>query len=567
MPAVAAAVLLQGNQPASVRTQPRLERVRQVSADYTLLLRAQGDGRASFVASHAGTAALLLLGLKHGGEVAVAVNGVRATGVELLCRGGVDLGRADSALVNASLVLGRNQVEVTESDGTQVVRVVGTNRWFGASTYTDGGPLFSVDLDHMPRLGMEYPVQVNYGPRREGLLWFSAKWDRYYGEVYAKTVSRVRGSSGAESATLSYVLEYPPRHLVMPTRLVLTPDRATGAFTIRVHQAVRAVDTAVLSDGTEFLHVKLSQDGAWDWQDGTVDYAWYRSQTADCDDAPPGGRTGMVRVDDNTGRVYAFRSSTSDRRKVSMSSDHHTGAAVPLGAANTIGGYFSKSGVGSCGWVFHQYRASFRDDLTPVFGHCGDGADTHLFTSFADLYGPLAMRSGDVLETEYSLTMLASEVTREEIEDLNEADMYFFGTAKEQAAEIDRWIGSRSALGLVRSDGSAILLGLGREPARVPVPASTASRAREAYRLFCPGELVYERLDVHGGTVEVRPGWITIVDCGAALWEPVLVPGAGAGGGGERPSVPAAGDQVGAQASPWSQAPFGGAPACTLRRK
>jgi hypothetical protein len=309
------------------------------------------------------------------------------------------------------------------------------------------------------------------------------------------------------------------------------------------------------------------QDGAKDWQDGTIDYSWYRSQTPDCDDAAPGSHTGMVRVDDNTSRTYAFRRSTSDPAKKMVSSLHHTGAAVALGATNTIGGYLSKTGVGSCGWVFHRYRANFRDHLSPVYGHCGDGADTHFFASAFELYHPMPMKAGDLLETEYSLTMLPCEVTREEIEDLNEADLHFFGTEKEQTAAVAGWLGTKGAVGLLRSDGSLTLLGLGRQASEVPLPASTQGNAVNAYRLFGLAEPAFEHLDVGRGTAEVRPGWITVVDCGAALWEPVPalgdlsydppngVAGQGAEGGATAPLVR------------WLHSSAGVPPAGTLRRK
>jgi hypothetical protein len=229
----------------------------------------------------------------------------------------------------------------------------------------------------------------------------------------------------------------------------------------------------------------------------------------------------MVRMDDNSFRTFAYQSSSRDPEKTRRSTPHHTGAAACLGAANTIGGFITKTGVGSCGWVFHTYQASFRDDLAPIHSHCGDGADTHFFTVARDLYNPFPLKAGDVMDVEYSLTMLPSEVTREEIEDLNEADLHLFGTAAEQSAPIVGWLGTKSAVGLLRQDGSMTLLGLGREPDRFPLPAATQGTAIAAYRLFGLVEPTYEYLDLSRGTVGVRPGGITVVDCGAALWEPV----------------------------------------------
>ena len=48
-----------------------------------------------------------------------------------------------------------------------------------------------------------------------------------------------------------------------------------------------------------------------------------------------------------------------------------------------------------------------------------------------------------------------------------EADLLYFGKEKEQKSKITGWIGTKQAVGLHRSDGSLILLGIGREPGRV----------------------------------------------------------------------------------------------------
>ena len=519
---------------------PAPDPVQQLHADHTLSLRGSPRGRVRFEAAEAGPATLLLLGLQGGGAVTITVNGAAPQGIELVDRGtpappgpsfGVfgslqaasrlPRGRADCALVSAVLHSGANEVEVTEAPGVQVGRLLGSNRWFATSTLSGGRPLFWIDLDILPTLRAEFPARLHYGPQGDGFLWFSARWDHYYGEVYGDRVSRIQGSSGGAAATLSYTVEYPTRSLLMPTQLTFTPEPLSGALTVRVRQVLRAVGETTCSNSLEFLHIKVSDAGAQDWGDGAVDYAWYRSESGDCPDAPPGSHTGMVRLVDTTLRTYAFRSSVVDARRTAVSDIRHTGAAVPLAASSAIGGYFSKTGVGSCGWVFHRYRASFRDDLRPIFSHCGAGADTHFYTTWSEFFNPLVLKAGDKIETEYSLTLLPCEVSREEIEDLNEADLHIFGSVQEQAAPIVAWLGTPQAIGLQREDGSLLLLGLGRQPARVPLSAATVAKAANAYRLFALAEPTYDYLDLAQNTVEVRPGWITVVDCGAALWEPV----------------------------------------------
>ncbi|HID22702.1 MAG TPA: hypothetical protein EYP14_09920 [Planctomycetaceae bacterium] len=185
-------------------------------------------------------------------------------------------------------------------------------------------------------------------------------------------------------------------------------------------------------------------------------------------------------------------------------------------ATNTIGGWFTKSGVGCIGLVFHRYQATFRNDLTPLHSHCGDGADTHFYLFWGDLYRPLGMKSGDRIEIEYSLTMLPSEPLPTDIEDINEADLWIFGKEKEQESTVVGWMGTKHSIGLRRSDGSVILLGIGTEPGRVRVPPETRQRLKRAFLLFDPGRPRFEPVSVRDGTVEVRPRWLTVLDCGSA---------------------------------------------------
>ena len=488
-----------------------------LTADYTVHM----PGPFVLEAKQAGTATVLVQGLVRGGYVEVRVNGAPPAGVELLATGGLAQGKADCALLTAALGAGKNEVTVAEHEGAQVVHVPGTQQWLGTSTQAGGKPMFSLDLAQLLNVEKEYSVNVCSGPRWEKFLWFSGRWDRYYGELYASQATEVSGSTGATAATLAYTLDYPQRHLVMPTRITLEPEPVTGAFTLRVHQILRATgEPGAWGDNLEFLHVVINQTYGRDWQDGVRDYTWYRSQREDSPDALPGTHTCMIRWDDDTTRTYPYHCSTSEPEKLARSGAHHTGAAEALGAVNTIGGFFTKSGVGCCGWVFHQYRASWRGDLTPLHSHCGDGADNHFYLFWGDLYTPLGMKAGDEVEVEYTLTMLPSEVLREDIEDLNEADLLYFGKEKEQKSELVGWIGTKQAVGLRRSDGSLLLLGIGKEPGRVPVPASSRAQARQVYRAQDMVRPQVEELKISEGTVEVRPGWFTVVDCGSVIRPP-----------------------------------------------
>lgn len=486
-------------------------------ADYVFEMPA-GEGPATFSVEAAMPveATVLVRGLTRGGAVEVTVNGEPASALELLASGGLEQGKAEAVLITAALQGRINEIAVTETEGAQVVHIPGTQHWFGTATQAAGKPMFSLDLDALLTLEKEYSVHAYFGPGWEPFLWFSGRWDRYYGEVYASAAREVKGSSGA-TATLAYTLEYPARNLVMPTSITLEPDPATGAYTLRVRQVLRAVGEPSWGDNLEFLHVVINPTYGLDWEDGVPDYTWYRTMREDNPDALPGSHTALCRFDDNSARTYTYPPSTADPTQRSQSGAHHTGAAEPLGARNTIGGFFTKTGVGSCGWVFHRYEASWREDLTPLHSHCGDGADNHFLLFWNELFSPVGMGQGDEVEVEYSLTMLPSEVLREHIEDLNEADLHFFGKAQEQRSEIVGWVGTKEAVGLRRSDGSLLLLGIGREPGRVPVPAETSAQARRSCRAFDLARPRTEPVAIEDGEIEVRPGWITLVDCGSVL--------------------------------------------------
>jgi hypothetical protein len=142
------------------------------------------------------------------------------------------------------------------------------------------------------------------------------------------------------------------------------------------------------------------------------------------------------------------------------------------------------------------------------------------------MYNPVTMSLGDRVIVDYSLTMLTSEVAREDIEDLNEADLHIFGHEPQQRSKITGWIGNKQAVGLTRSDGSVLLLGIGRQPGRTPVPGISSLAPRSIYRVRDLARPEYESVDVADGAADVLPGWLTVIDCGSALservtWQPL----------------------------------------------
>jgi len=492
-----------------------------VNADYSVkIARGKRTSQLTIQAPRAGKATVLVRGLSLGGHVQVQLNGKEPEAVELLSTKGLEQGRADSALVTASLQAGENRLTVAERPGAQTVRVAGTNLWFGTTTEAKGHPLFSVDFDELKKNKAEYPVTVYYGPGWEPFFWFSGKFDRYSGESYTQEIIDISGNTGPLEATLTYTASHPPRNLTMPTRITLVRDPGGETFTLRVHQTLRAAGKPSWGDNLEFLHVIINRKYGHDWGDGVPDFVWYRAQREDAPDTLPGSHTTLLRVDDNSLRRYPYPASTTDPQKVALSGTHHTGAAVAMEAANTIGGWFTKTGVGCIGLVFHTCKATFRNDLTPLHSHCGDGADTHHYLFWAGLYAPLGMEAGDQVDIEYCLTMLPSEPLHTDIEDINEADLFFFGKEKEQKSQIVNWIGTKRAIGLQRSDGSIILLGIGTRPGRVKVPEATQAKARRVFRMSDLGRPRYQKVKIANGTVEVRPRRVTVLDCGSALKGP-----------------------------------------------
>lgn len=469
------------------------------------------------IVEKAGSASLLIRGLQRGGSVQVHINGKAPNTFELMASGGLMQAKADTVLVLAEFHSGLNAVIVEEKDGAQIVHVPGTAQWFGSSSGGDSHPQFSVDFDQLKKVECEFPVTVYYGPRGEGFLYFSGKFDHYYGESFTSEISDVSGTSGEQTATLSYTARHPRRRLVMPTQITLIRGELKDNFQLRVHQILHAEDTPQWDDNVEFLHVMVSKTYGRDWDDGVPDWVWYRTQSDTNPDAFAGSHTALARMRDYSSRTYPFPSSTSDPAQRTISGAHHTGAATSMEAVNAIGGWFSKSGVGSCGLVFHQYRANFRNDLRPVHSHCGDGADTHHYLFWRNLFSPLGMKKGDEIEIEYNLCFLPSEPLLTDIMDLNEADLQVFGGAKAQRSPVVGWVGTKEALGLVRADGSALFLGLGQQPTTVKIPVSVNNRLKSTYRTSDPERPQVVELHPENGSVKVMPSSFTIIDCGAAL--------------------------------------------------
>lgn len=220
-------------------------------------------------------------------------------------------------------------------------------------------------------------------------------------------------------------------------------------------------------------------------------------------------------MDDNSTRVYPYPCSTSDPAKIVMSGTHHTGAAVSLEAANTVGGWFTKTGVGCIGLLFHAYEATWRDDLRPLHSHCGDGADSHHYVFWNEMFTPLGIRKGDELLLDYSLFLLPAEPLFTDIDDLNEADIWCFGKESEQQAPITAWTASKDAIGLVRGDGSLIALGIGDREGALPLPDGPPPRF--ACLCFDRRSPRAEPLELTDARIPTRPGWLTIVDRGAAI--------------------------------------------------
>ena len=503
-------------------------------SDFVFDITSRGQSGASLIqAATPKTCTVLAHGLSRGGAVEVECSRGKVLNVQLIATGGLAQGHADRALVALDVPAGETRVRVVETDGVQIVRAAEGNIWFAACSTAKGEPLFSVDLDKMPSNDAEYPIAVHFDGRLDGrdrrepipaepFCQFSGKFDRYPGDSYAGRIDDVSGDSGRERATLRYTAVQAPMHLCNPTSITVEPD-SRGGFSLRVRQELRATGSSDTSpswgDNVEFLHLVINSQYGRDWEDGMPDFVWYRAQRDDAPDTLPGSHTTLARMDDDSRRSYPFPTHSADPYRRGMSGGHHTGAAVSMEAVNTIGGWFTKSGTGCVGLVFHDYRSSFRDDLAPLHSHCGDGADTHVYLFWGDLFRPLGMKGGDTFLADYSLSILPSEPIFTEIEDINEADLWIFGKASDQKSRITGWLGSKEAIGLTRSDGSVILLGIGGRAGRFPVPEA-ARAARRSFHVTDLGRPKWEQASIIDGHVEVRPRRITVLDAGSALIGP-----------------------------------------------
>jgi hypothetical protein len=135
------------------------------------------------------------------------------------------------------------------------------------------------------------------------------------------------------------------------------------------------------------------------------------------------------------------------------------------------------------------------------------------------MYLPLAMKAGDEIATTYTLYALPSVLTREQAEDLNEADLYYFGTASQTKAKIRRWYGTKNVCGLIHEDGSAVLLGIGKDAESFRLN-NLPGKTTRVWRVVDLGIDRVEALPIEDGEAMVYPGFVTVVDAGLALKRP-----------------------------------------------
>ena len=470
--------------------------------------------RTTVDAPKTGTYRIRVVGLRAGGAVVAELDGKRVGGELVAQRVG---GPASEWRIDTPLSAGTHAVAVREEPGLQFYRVEGTQRYLATGTEYRKHPV--LDLDFAKRNGW-YPVELRFGPKFEPFFWFSGKWDRYDKPSYTKEVRQIAATSGAESASLTF--EYVHGSLLMPTALVLERDAQTHNLIVRVRQTLEATGPLTFSkrDNIEFLHTVIHKQYGRDWGDGVPDYFWNREQVDIDNDTLPGTHTHFTRMDDNSRRRFPFHPSTRDPKLVKLSYGHHTGFGHPLHAENTIGGWFTKTGVGSVGWVMHKYQANFAKGLSPIHSHCGDGADTHIYAGWGELFFPWTLKAGDRLDVEYTLQCLPSEVLREQIELINEYDLAIFGEERKATSKIVRWYGTKDACGLVRSDGSALILGIGKRKTHYPIPPAVRKKVKVVFRLGDLRNCRFVTDPARGGAAAVHPWWVTVVDCGSALEGP-----------------------------------------------
>jgi len=460
---------------------------------------------------------IFVRGLAYGGAVVVGVNGQFPQAVELLASGGLKSGRADCAWITAELVKGKNRVHIEEKEGVQIVHVPDSSIWFGAASDAGAKPRFSVDFSDWQKTESEYPFAVYHGSAGEEFLYFSGKFDYYYGESYTAEVDGISGSSGQSEATLTYCARHPSVGLRMPMQVTLVRSDLAGNFSLRVRQVLQAEGIPQWKDNVEFLHVVLNRGYGRDWADGEPDWTWFRTGPEGNADTLGASRTAFARMRDWSARTYSFASSTANPAERGTSGIHHTGAAFLMDGINGVGGWFSKKGVGSCGLVFHRYRANFRHDIRPLYSHCGDGADTHFCLFWGGLFSPLGMRQGDEIEIEYSLCFFPSELQLTDVMDINAVDLDVFGDESVHKSPLRGWVGTTDMAGLVREDGSMLLLGLAGGTGRFALPAEFTANAKSVQRLSDAGRDTRTNARMESGQVEAAPGEFVIIDRGAAL--------------------------------------------------
>jgi hypothetical protein len=480
-----------------------------------------GSGPATFTESFPTKQArqVRIRGVAWAGGIQIQINGQSAP-VDLITQSSGK--QASEVLLSYEFPAGQSQITVRRAKGVQIYRLEGTQKYVGTSSEAYPHALFTIDLD---RMKSEYNVDFRIAPSFEPLAWFSAKWDNYaraWGspeQSWTTQRGKVWTLQEASQATLHY--EFMHAGLDLPTDLTLVYDPRGRTTVVHMRQTLHATRDVLLEpekDAVEFLHVVVSPEYGHDWQDGVTDYQWNREEGESDPDTLAGSHTHFVRLVDRSARTYMYNVST-EGRMMQRSGAHHTGAAHPSYATNTIGGWISKQGVGSAAFLFHGYKSSARRDLTPVPGHCGDGADTHFYIGWGHLYLPLQLRSGDEITADYSLYALASVLTREQVEDLNEADLHYFGTASQAKCKIVNWYGTKNVCGLIREDGSSTLIGIGKEPEHFSVSKTAAGDLR-AWQVVDIGQNQVKRLAVEPSGVEVFPGFVTIVDAGTALVKP-----------------------------------------------
>lgn len=471
-----------------------------------------------FEVAQDGPVSLRVEGLCRGGAVVAKLDGQPITGALL---SETEEGPASALVIQRELKAGRHVLHVREEPGLQVFRVENTQCYLATGTEYGGEPVLKLDFDQR---GGWYPVEVRYGPGYEPMFWFSGKWDRYSDLSFTEKVIDVAGTSGANEARLRYTYVHAPRNLRMPTELILQRDAQTANVVLRVHQSLIATGPVDFSDkdNLEFLHVVIHRQYGRDWEDDLPDYFWNREQVDVDNDTLDGTHTHLVLMDDNSRRTFLYHPDSRDPKAIARSGTHHTGFGHPLHAENTIGGWFSKSGTGSVGWVMHKYRASFAEGLSPIHSHCGDGADTHIYAGWGRLFFPWKLTAGDRLDTEYTLQFMPSEPLREEIELINECDLILFGPERTTRSPIVGWYGTRDLCGLIRADGSALLLGIGENASAYPIPEAVRPSVKRVFRFSDIRNSNWAVAPAEGRNAVVEPGWITVVDCGSAREGPEL---------------------------------------------